>query len=185
MTRSTGSRKRRDPPVNDFGLGVEARSRALLSAGASADDLYREAIERLGRTPLRPEFARAHLLYGEWLHREDRRADAREQLRAAYDLFTSIGMEAFGERAKIELLATGGKVRRQAIKTRDQLTAQEREIARLAGDGMSNPEIGTRLFLSPRTIEWHLRNVYTKLGIGSRRQLAAALATSGSWSVSR
>jgi len=143
--------------------------------GAAAGDLYREAIERLRRTRLRPEVARAHLLYGEWLRRENRRADAREQLRTAHEILAAIGMEAFAERARRELQATGEKVRKRTVDTRDDLTAQERQIARLARDGLSNPEIGARLFLSPRTVEWHLRNVFTKLGIRSRRELANAL----------
>ena len=151
-----------------FALGIEARCRALLSDGPTADELYREAIERLSRTRLRPELARAHLLYGEWLHRENRRVDAREQLHTAHEMLVAIGMEAFADRARKELLATGEKVRRRTFDTRDDLTAQERQIARLARDGLSNPEIGARLFLSPRTVEWHLRNVFTKLNIRSR-----------------
>jgi DNA-binding CsgD family transcriptional regulator len=168
------------PSGTNWALGIEARCRALLRDGAAAGELYREAIERLSRTRLRPELARAHLLYGEWLRRENRRADARAQLRAAYEQFTSIGMEAFGERARMELLATGEKVRRRTVKTPDDLTAQERHIARLAQDGLSNAEIGTRLFLSPRTIEWHLRKVFTKLGVRSRRELTWALRSSDS-----
>jgi DNA-binding CsgD family transcriptional regulator len=164
----------------DCPLGIEARCRALVSVGATADGLYREAIERMGRTPLRPELARAHLLYGEWLRRADRRVEARGQLRSAYSMFVTMGMEAFAERARTELLATGEKVRKRSVDTREVLTAHERQIAQLASDGMSNPEIGTRLYLSSRTIEWHLGNVFTKLGIRSRRELAAALAESGS-----
>jgi DNA-binding NarL/FixJ family response regulator len=137
--------------------------------------LYREAIDRLGRTQLRPEFARAQLLYGEWLRREGRRGDVREQLRTAHDLFASIGMEAFAERARRELLATGEQVRKRSPETREELTAQEEQIARLARDGLSNPEIGGQLFLSARTVEWHLRKVFTKLHISSRRQLRIAL----------
>ena len=163
------------PCGNEFALGMEARSRALVSDGEIAEELFREAIERLGHSPIRPELARAHLLYGEWLRRENRRADAREQLRAAHGMFASIGMEAFAERARGELLATGEKVRKRTVETRDDLTAQERQIARLAREGLSNPEIGARLFLSPRTVEWHLRNVFNKLGIRSRRELADAL----------
>jgi DNA-binding NarL/FixJ family response regulator len=161
----------------NWARGIEARCRALLSDGANADTLYREAIDRLGRTKLRPELARAHLLYGEWLRRESRRVDARAQLRAAHEQFASIGMEAFDERARGELLATGAKVRKRTVESRDALTAQEQQIARLARDGLSNPEIGARLFLSPRTVEWHLRKVFTKLGIRSRRGLADALGT--------
>jgi DNA-binding CsgD family transcriptional regulator len=160
--------------------GILARSRALMSDGEIAEPLYQEAIERLARTRLRPELARAHLLYGEWLRRRNRRVDARSQLRAAHDLFTSIGMEAFAERARGELLATGEKVRKRIVETRDDLTAQERQIAHLAGDGLSNPEIAARLFLSPRTVEWHLRKVFMKLDIHSRRQLSSALPSSDS-----
>jgi DNA-binding CsgD family transcriptional regulator len=164
------------PAGTDFALGIEARSRALLSDGATAEELYREAIDRLGRTQLRPEFARAQLLYGEWLRRQGRRVDAREQLRTAHDLFAAIGMEAFAERARRELLATGEKVRKRSPETREELTAQETQIAWLARDGLSNPEIGGQLFISARTVEWHLRKVFTKLGISSRRQLRAALS---------
>jgi DNA-binding CsgD family transcriptional regulator len=164
----------------DSALGVLARSRALLSDGAAADELYRDAIERLSRTRLRPELARAHLLYGEWLRRQKRRVDAREQLRTAHEMLVAIGMEAFAERARNELEASGEKVRKRTVETRDDLTAQERQIARLAGEGLSNPEIGARLFLSPRTVEWHLRNVFGKLGIRSRRELSNALADSDS-----
>jgi DNA-binding CsgD family transcriptional regulator len=166
-------------PTN-WALGIQARSHALLSEGEIAERLYREAIEQLGRTRLRPELARAHLLYGEWLRRENRRVDARAQLRAAHEQFTSIGMEAFAERARGELLATGEKVRKRTVETRDDLTAQEQQIARLAREGLSNPEIGARLFLSPRTVEWHLRKVFSKLGIRSRRELAKVLPSSDS-----
>jgi ATP/maltotriose-dependent transcriptional regulator MalT len=166
---------RSDVSAGDWGRGVEARSRALLSEGDAAESLYREAIERLARTRLRPELARAHLLYGEWLRRENRRLDARAQLRTAHDLLSEIGMSLFDERARSELLATGERVRKRTPETRDELTAQERQIAMLARDGLSNPEIGGRMFLSPRTVEWHLRKVFTKLGINSRRELAAAL----------
>jgi DNA-binding CsgD family transcriptional regulator len=163
----------------DFALGIEARSRALLSDGTGTNDLYREAIERFSRTRLRPELARAHLLYGEWLRREGRRVDAREQLRTAHHLFDAIGMEAFAERARRELLATGEKARKRSAGTREELTPQEEQIARLARDGLSNPEIGAQLFVSARTIEWHLRNVFAKLCITSRRQLQTALPEDG------
>ncbi len=167
------------PADTDFALGIETRSRALLSDGTAANDLYREAIERFSRTRLRPELARAHLLYGEWLRREGRRVDAREQLRTAHHLFDAIGMEAFAERARRELLATGEKARKRSPGTREELTPQEEQIARLAREGLSNPEIGAQLFVSARTVEWHLRNVFAKLGITSRRQLRTALSEDG------
>jgi DNA-binding CsgD family transcriptional regulator len=160
---------------SDWAKGLEARSRALVSEGHEAEQCYAGAVERLGRTPLRPDLARAHLLYGEWLRREGRRVDARTQLHSALDLFTAIGMEGFAERARNELVATGEVVRKRSVETRDELTPQERQIAQLARDGLSNPEIGTRLFLSHRTVEWHLRKVFAKLGISSRRELADAL----------
>jgi DNA-binding CsgD family transcriptional regulator len=164
------------PTGADWGIGIAARARALVSEGEAADAAYAEAIERLGRTPLRPELARAHLLYGEWLRREGRRGPARERLRAAHELFTTIGMEAFAERARRELLATGATVRARTPDTRDELTPQEEQIARLARDGLSNPEIGAQIFLSPRTVEWHLHHVFVKLGIRSRRELRGALS---------
>jgi DNA-binding CsgD family transcriptional regulator/tetratricopeptide (TPR) repeat protein len=160
----------------DWGLGIEARSRALVSEGDAAEGLYREAIERLGRTRIRVELARAHLLYGEWLRRCGRRLDAREQLRTAHEMCTVMGLEAFAERARRELLATGETVRKFRVETRDELTAQEAQIARLAGDGKTNPEIAAELFISPRTVEWHLRKVFAKLGISSRRQLRRAFS---------
>ena len=163
------------PAGTDWALATEARSRALLLDNAPADDLYREAIERFGRTQLRPELARAHLIRGEWLRREGRRVDARDQLRIAYDMFSAIGMEAFAERARRELKATGEKVRKRSPETSEILTPQEEQIARLARDGFSNPEIGGQLFISARTVEWHLRKVFTKLGITSRRQLRTAI----------
>jgi DNA-binding CsgD family transcriptional regulator len=159
----------------DWALGTEARSRALLSEGAVAENCYREAIERLGRTRMRPALARAHLVYGEWLRRESRRTDARDELRAAHDLLATRGIGGFAERARRELLATGETVRKRSADQAGELTAQEAQIARPARDGLSNPEISTKLFLSPRTVEWHLRKVYTKLGITCRRQLRAAL----------
>ena len=164
----------------DWALGIHAHSRALLSEGEAAERSYREAVERLGRTRLRPNLARAHLIYGEWLRREHRRVDARKQLRAAHDLFEAIGMEAFTGRARAELLATGEKVRKRGAETRDELTPQEQQIARLARGGLSNPEIGAQLFLSPRTVEWHLRKVFAKLDISSRHELAQALPVSDS-----
>jgi DNA-binding CsgD family transcriptional regulator len=168
------------PCGNDPALGIEARCRALVSHGETAERGYREAINRLGRTRLRPDLARAHLLYGEWLRRQHRRVDAREQLRLAHAMLSDIGMEAFAERARVELLATGQKVRKRGVETRDQLTAQERQIARLARGGRSNTEIAAQLFVSPRTVEWHLRNVFIKLGIRSRYELAGALPASDS-----
>ena len=159
----------------DWALGVHAARAALLADGPAAERLYREAIERLARTRIRVAAARAHLLYGEWLRRENRRVDAREQLRAAHELFTEMGNEAFAERARRELLATGETVRRRSVETLDELTPQEAQIARLAAGGHTNPEIGAQLFLSPRTVEWHLRKVFGKLGISSRRELRSAL----------
>jgi DNA-binding NarL/FixJ family response regulator len=135
-----------------------------------------EAIERLGRAGTRPDLARAHLVYGEWLRRENRRLDAREQLRTAHDMFSEIGMPEFAERGRRELAATGETARKRTDETRDDLTAQETQIARLASEGLTNPQIGAQLFLSPRTVEWHLRRVYPKLGISSRKELRAALA---------
>jgi DNA-binding CsgD family transcriptional regulator len=162
------------PCETDFARGVEARCRALLSDGEVAERHYREAIERLSRTRLRPDLARARLLYGEWLRREGRRVDAREQLRRAHEMLTAIGMTAFAERARRELIATGEKVRKRD-ENRQLLTPQEQQIARLARDGLSNPLIGAQLFISARTVEWHLRKVFAKLEITSRRQLTAAL----------
>jgi DNA-binding CsgD family transcriptional regulator len=164
----------------EWALGVHARSSALLCDGETAESLYREAIDRLGRTRVQPELGRAHLLYGEWLRREGRRMDAREQLRTAHRIFTAIGMEAFAERGRRELLATGEKVRKRRAQTRDDLTEQERQIAQLAGDGLSNADIAARLFLSSRTVEWHLRKVFAKLGISSRRELSSALPSTES-----
>jgi DNA-binding CsgD family transcriptional regulator len=161
----------------DWALGIEARSRALLCEGPSAETLYREAIDRLGRCRIATERARAHLLFGEWLRRAGRRSDAREQLRTAHELLVAIGMEAFAERARRELLGTGERARKRTGETRDDLTPQERQVAQLAADGESNTEIGAQLFISPHTVAYHLRKVFTKLGISSRRELDAALRT--------
>jgi ATP/maltotriose-dependent transcriptional regulator MalT len=166
-TRASGS---------EWALGVEAGCRALLSDGDAADNLYREAIDRLARTRLRVQVARAHLLYGEWLRRDRRRVDAREQLRTALEMFTRMGTEAFAARAERELLAAGERVRKRRVKTRDDLTAQEAQVARLARDGLSNAEIGERLFISPHTVAYHLRKVFSKLDISSRNQLGRVLA---------
>jgi DNA-binding CsgD family transcriptional regulator len=164
----------------DFALGVEARCRALLSEGTLAEELYEEAIERLDRTHLRPELARTHLVYGEWLRRSSRRNDAREHLRTAYRMFHEMGMAGFAERAWLELHATGEKGTPRLAPVGDELTAQEQRIARLASEGLSNTEIGERLFLSSRTVEWHLNHVYRKLGIRSRREIPHALSDADS-----
>jgi DNA-binding CsgD family transcriptional regulator len=155
----------------DWALGVEARLRALLHDGRPAEDLHRESIDRLGRTRMLTEQGRALLAYGEWLRRENRRVEARNQLRQAHELFSKIGAGGFAERARRELVATGAAVRQRGADSRDQLTAQEGNIARLAADGRTNAEIGAQLYLSPRTVEWHLSNVFTKLEITSRREL--------------
>jgi DNA-binding CsgD family transcriptional regulator len=160
----------------DWALGNAAKARALVSEGQVADDLYREAIERLGSTEVRMELARVRLCYGEWLRRENRRVDGREQLRVAHALFTEMGAQAFADRARRELLATGETVRKRTADTLDELTSQEAHIAVLAAGGHTNPEIGAELFISPRTVEWHLRKVYAKLAIGSRKELGGALA---------
>jgi DNA-binding CsgD family transcriptional regulator len=165
-----------DASGSDWALGHQARARAQLSAGALADDCYREAIDRLTRTGMRICLARAHLLYGEWLRRERRRTDAREQLRTAFGMLDSMGVAAFAERARRELLATGETARkRSAVSPNDQLTAQEMQIARLAKDGLSNPEIGARLYISAHTVQYHLRKVFAKLGITARSQLDRVL----------
>jgi DNA-binding CsgD family transcriptional regulator len=163
----------------DWARGTHARSAAMLAEGDTAERLYREAIERLSRIRTRATLARAHLLYGEWLRREHRRVDAREQLRAAYAMLSDMGMEAFAERARRELLATGETVRKRTVDTLDELTPQEVQVARLAADGQTNPEIGAQLFLSPRTVEWHLSKVFGKLAISSRKELRAALSDVG------
>jgi DNA-binding CsgD family transcriptional regulator len=164
---------------SDWAGGLEARSRALLSEGDEAEHWHGEAVARLGRTRLVPELARAHLVFGEWLRREGRRSEAREQLRTAHEIFMGLGAHGFGERARRELLATGEKVRKRDVSTVNELTPQEAQIARLARDGRTNPEIGSELFISARTVEWHLRKVFGKLGITSRKELQAALPVRG------
>jgi DNA-binding CsgD family transcriptional regulator len=159
----------------DWAVGIEARIRALLGDGEVADRHYQESIDRLSRTRLRAELGRGHLLYGEWLRRNGRRIDSREQLQTAHGMLTTMGLEGFARRAASELEATGAKARKRTVVTRDDLTAQEERIARLAGEGLSNPQIGIQLFLSPRTVEWHLHKVFSKLGISSRTQLRGAL----------
>jgi DNA-binding CsgD family transcriptional regulator len=159
----------------DWAVGVETRSRALVSDGDQADRLYREAIDRLSGTRARLDLARAHLLYGEWLRRQNRRLDARTELRTASEMFLAAGAGAFGERARRELLATGEMVRQRTSQARDELTPHEAQIAGLAREGQTNPEIAAQLFLSPRTVEWHLSNVFAKLGISSRRELRRSL----------
>jgi DNA-binding CsgD family transcriptional regulator len=166
MTRASGT---------DLALGMEATTAALLSEDDAAEQLYREAIDRLGRTRNRVGLARARLVYGEWLRRRGRRVDARAQLHTAHDALVAMGVEAFAERARRELLATGETVRRRTVETSDDLTPQEDHIARLAAEGLTNPEIAARLYLSPRTVEWHLRKVFTKRGLSTRRQLRRLL----------
>jgi DNA-binding CsgD family transcriptional regulator len=160
----------------DWALGGYARAAAMLAEGATAERLYREAIDHLSRVPGAETLARARLLYGEWLRRQHRRVDAREQLRVAHTMLSDMGMEAFAERARRELLATGETVRKRTVETLDELTPQEVQVARLAADGQTNPEIGAQLFLSPRTVEWHLSKVFGKLGISSRKQLRTAFS---------
>jgi ATP/maltotriose-dependent transcriptional regulator MalT len=166
MTRASGT---------EWARGIEAARGALLRDGGAAEELFREAIDRLGRTRMRVELARARLLYGEWLRRQGRRVDARAQLRTAQEAFTAMGVEAFADRARRELLATGETVRRRTVETAGDLTAQEAHIARLAADGLTNPEIGAQLYLSSRTVEWHLRKVFAKVGVSTRRQLRRSL----------
>ena len=167
-----------DAAQTDWAIGIAARGQALIAEPDEADQWYRASIDHLARTQVRAELARSQLLYGEWLRRHGHRRDARDQLTKAHDLFTSMGMDAFAQRTDNELVGTGEKRRTSAAQTQDDLTPQERQIADLAREGLSNPQIGARLFLSPRTVEWHLRHVYTKLGIRSRRELGAALAGS-------
>jgi DNA-binding CsgD family transcriptional regulator len=166
-----------DASGTDWALGIRARSTALLSEGQAADALYREAITRLERSRIAVDLARTHLVYGEWLRRENRRIDARVHLRTAYDMLHRFGAEAFADRARRELLATGESIRQRVVEEREELTAQEAQIARLAGNGLTNPEIGAELFISPRTVEWHLHKVFTKLNVNSRKNLRGALAT--------
>jgi DNA-binding CsgD family transcriptional regulator len=163
----------------DWALGTHARAAAMLAEGEAAEGLYRKAIERLSRVRSCATLARARLLYGEWLRREHRRVDAREQLRVAHTMLSDMGMEAFAERARRELLATGETVRKRSVASLDELTPQEVQVARLAVGGQTNPEIAAQLFLSPRTVEWHLRKVFGKLGVGSRKELRGALSAAG------
>ncbi|MGZ4602439.1 MAG: helix-turn-helix transcriptional regulator [Kineosporiaceae bacterium] len=160
----------------EYALAVEAGSRALLSRGGTAEELYREAIERLARTRISVGSARARLRYGEWLRREGRRVDARTELRTAHEALTALGIQGFAERARRELLATGETVRKRSVETYGELTSQEAHIARLAAEGLTNPEIAAALYISPRTVEWHLRKIFSKLGVGTRRQLRRSLA---------
>ncbi|HEY4829426.1 MAG TPA: helix-turn-helix transcriptional regulator, partial [Solirubrobacteraceae bacterium] len=162
--------------ATDWALGIEARSRALLSDGDDAESLYREAITRLRRTSIRVQLARTHLLYGEWLRRQRRRMDARVELRTAYELFKDFGVEAFAERARVELEATGERARKRTADKLDQLTPQETQVARLAAEGHTNREIAARLFISTSTVEYHLRKAFRKLGVKSRTQLEDRLS---------
>jgi len=159
-----------------WAMGVEARLRALLARGEAAEALYRESIDRLRPTRLRLDLARAHLLYGEWLRRERRRVDARNELRAAHELFSDFGMQAFAERARVELQATGEHARKRSVDTTDQLTPQEAQVARLAAHGNTNREIAAQMFISPSTVEYHLRKVFRKLDVKSRTQLARRMS---------
>jgi DNA-binding CsgD family transcriptional regulator len=167
------------PAGTDWALGILARSRALLASNDAADALYVEAIERLGRSRIVVHLARAHLVYGEWLRRENRRSDARHQLRLAHEMFDGMGAAAFAERSRRELLATGASARERTVTTRADLTPQEAQIARLAAEGRTNPEIGSELFISPRTVEYHLSKVFTKLRLTTRRELRAVVAQLG------
>jgi DNA-binding CsgD family transcriptional regulator len=162
--------------ASDWAGGAAARSRALLAGGAAAEEQYREALGRLSRTRMATHLARTRLSYGEWLRRESRRIDARGQLRPAFEAFVSMGAQGLAERTRRELAATGERVRKRTTDTRDELTPQEEEIAQLARDGRTNPEIGAQLFIGARTVEWHLRKVFTKLDISSRRELGPALS---------
>jgi DNA-binding CsgD family transcriptional regulator len=170
---------RTDATGTDWALGVGARSRALLADDEIAEGLYAEAIERLSRTRVLVELARAHLVYGEWLRRRHRRVDARSELRTAYEIFADRGLEAFAERARVELEATGEHARRRTVETLGDLTAQEAQIARLVAQGRSNKEIAAQLFISPSTVEYHLRKVFRKFDVRSRTQLAHRLQRGG------
>jgi RNA polymerase sigma factor (sigma-70 family) len=163
MTRVSGT---------DWALGIATRSRALLVEGRRSEDLYVEAIDRLGRSRMAVDLARAHLLYGEWLRRQRRRLDARKELRVAHELFSDFGTEAFAERARVELQATGERARRRTVNTLDQLTPQEAQISRLAAQGTTNRDIAAQLFISPSTVEYHLRKAFRKLHVTTRTQLA-------------
>jgi DNA-binding CsgD family transcriptional regulator len=170
ITRASGT---------DWGLGIESRSRALQTEGETAESLYSDAIERLRRTSVRSELARSHLLYGEWLRRENRRLDAREQLRSAHALFSQFGMEAFAERARVELEATGERSRKRTVETRDALTPQEGQICRLAAEGATNQEIAAQLFISRNTVDYHLRKAFRKLEVKSRHELKQHVLEAG------
>jgi DNA-binding CsgD family transcriptional regulator len=165
------------PSGTEWALGMRARSRALICAGEQAEELYTEAVTRLGRTRVVPHLARAHLLYGEWLRRGKRRIDARTQLRTANEMFAAMGADGFARRTERELAATGERIRRRDVQPVVELTAQETQIARLVADGRSNPEIAAELFISPRTVEYHLHKIFSKLDITARGQLARALGT--------
>jgi DNA-binding CsgD family transcriptional regulator len=168
--------ERSSPSATEWARGIEAASHALLSDGAEAEELHLEAIDQLSRSRVVVLHVRAKLNYGEWLRREHRRVDARAQLKAAYDAFEAMGAQGFAERARRELLATGETVRKRTIDARDELTPQEAQIARLASERLTNPEIAAQLYLSHRTVEYHLRKVFTKLGISSRKELSDALS---------
>lgn len=174
--RAAGALSRLSEATSAWALGIQARSTALLSDGESAEQLYLEAIGRLGRTRIRVELARAHLLYGEWLRRQGRRGDAREQPRSAYEMLDAMGIAGFAERARRELTAAGEAVRRRTIETTGEFTAQKAQITWLASTGQSNPEISTELYISPRTVEWQLRKVFGKIGISSRKELGTVLS---------
>jgi DNA-binding CsgD family transcriptional regulator len=174
------------PSGTDWAVGIESRSRALVSEGERAEILYREAIERLDCAGIHAELARGHLLYGEWLRRENRRLDAREQLGIAHEMFAAFGMEAFAERTRLELETTGAHARRRTVEARDDLTPQEAHISRLAAEGATNQEIAAQLFISPNTVDYHLRKAFRKLGVKSRHQLKQhVLAPAGAEPVAR